>query len=275
MSKLRVIMFETPHDGYFNIAFEEALARARGCNLIDDTLRFFRNKNAVIIGYFQKAEEEVNLDYLRKIDAQLIRRPTGGGAVYHDLGNLNYSIAVSYDRSKHASPVDYIFSELIKGPINALNSLGFDSKLENINDIVVNNRKVSGTAASTSWNALFFHGAMLLNTDMEKLSSVLKVSQKKLIDKGVSSVKYRVTNLFEINNNIGVENIIEAFVNSYKKLLGYNEIYYSIPSKKEIEIANLLYDEKYKKEEWNFNRVSHSKFKNLDEQINYICNNKR
>ncbi|WP_292319630.1 biotin/lipoate A/B protein ligase family protein [Caldisphaera sp.] len=272
MSKLRVIMFETPHDGYFNIAFEEALARAKGCNLIDDTLRFFRNKNAVIIGYFQKAEEEVNLDYLKKIDAQLIRRPTGGGAVYHDLGNLNYSIAVSNNRSKYISPVDYIFSELIKGPINALNSLGFDTKLENINDIVVNNRKVSGTAASTSWNALFFHGAMLLNTDMERLSSVLKISQKKLIDKGVSSVKYRVTNLFEINNNISVEDIIKAFVNSYKELLSYDDVYYSIPNRKEIELANLLYDEKYSKEEWNFNRVSHSKFKQLEEQINNICN---
>ncbi|AFZ70734.1 lipoate-protein ligase A [Caldisphaera lagunensis DSM 15908] len=269
--KLRVLMFETPHDGYYNIAFEEALARARGCNIIDDTLRFFRNKNAVIIGYFQKAEEEVNLDYLKKIDAQLIRRPTGGGAVYHDLGNLNYSIAVSYDKAKNMSPVDYIFSVLIKGPINALNSLGFDARLENINDIVVNNRKVSGTAASTSWNTLFFHGAMLLNTDMEKLSSVLKISQKKLIDKGVSSVKYRVTNLFDINNKIKIDDIINSFVNSYKQLLNYDDVYYSIPTKKEIEIASLIYEEKYTKYEWNYNRESHSVFQKLEEQIKELC----
>ena len=269
--KLRVLMFETPHDGYYNIAFEEALARARGCNIIDDTLRFFRNKNAVIIGYFQKAEEEVNLDYLKKIDAQLIRRPTGGGAVYHDLGNLNYSIAISYDKAKSISPVDYIFSVLINGPINALNSLGFDARLENINDIVVNNRKVSGTAASTSWNALFFHGAMLLSTDMEKLSSVLKIPQKKLIDKGVSNVKYRVTNLFEINNKIGIDDIIKSFVNSYQQLLNYDDVYYSIPSKKEIEIASLLYEEKYTKHEWNYNRESHSKFQKLEEQLKELC----
>lgn len=269
--KLRVLMFETPHDGYYNIAFEEALARARGCNIIDDTLRFFRNKNAVIIGYFQKAEEEVNLDYLKKIDAQLIRRPTGGGAVYHDLGNLNYSIVVSYDRAKNMSPVDYIFSVLINGPINALNSLGFDARLENINDIVVNNRKVSGTAASASWNALFFHGAMLLNTDMEKLSSVLKISQKKLIDKGINSVKYRVTNLFEINNKISIDDIINSFVNSYKQLLNYDNVYYSIPSKKEIEIAGLLYEEKYTKYDWNYNRESHSKFQRLEDQLKELC----
>ncbi|MGC8620754.1 MAG: lipoate--protein ligase family protein, partial [Caldisphaera sp.] len=267
MNYLRVLMFETPHDAYFNIAFEEALARARGCNIIPDTLRFFRNKNAVIIGYFQRADEEVNINYLKKIDASLVRRPTGGGAVYHDLGNLNYSIVVSHDRAKSLSPVDYIFNELIKGPINALNSLGFNARVENINDIVVNNRKVSGTAASISWNSIFFHGAMLLKTDIEKLSSVLKVSQKKLIDKGISNVKYRVTNLFDINDSIKVEEIINSMVESYRKLLNFNGVIYELPSKEEIEIANLLYEEKYRKEEWNMERAQHLIFTRVEDEI--------
>ena len=271
MGRLRVLLFETPYDPYCNIAFEEAMARARGCNIIPDTIRFFRNSNAVIIGYFQKAEEEVNMDYLNKIGSSLVRRATGGGAVYHDMGNLNYSIALSLERAASMNPIDYIFKVLINGAVDALKALGLPARLENINDIVIGDRKVSGTAASTLWGSIFFHGAMLLNTDISRLSSVLKVSKKKLMDKGISSVKYRVTNLFDIKKGLTLRDVVKSLVDSYSTLLGASAVSFELPSKEELEIAYLLYKEKYKKEEWNMERLSHSSFSGVEKEISAIC----
>lgn len=112
------------------------------------------------------------------LGASVVRRFTGGVAVYHDLGNINYAIVAK----KKIGSVEEIYGYLINGALNALKQLGLSPWLENINDVVVNNRKVSVAAATFHGDTIFLHGALLVSTDLKKLSRVLKISRKKLLD---------------------------------------------------------------------------------------------
>ncbi len=265
---LRVVPYEEPEDPYFNMAVEEAIPRARGCGVVPDTLRIWRNMNAIIIGYFQRAEEEVNLDVAASIGAAVVRRFTGGGAVYHDLGNLNYALSLA-STGKRVS-LDLVFKELTKGPVDALRSLGFSADVQNVNDIIVSGRKVSGTAATISWGATFFHGAMLISTDLGRLASVLRVSPRKLIDKGVSSVKYRVTNLNDIRP-VSPDEVVAALAESFTRLTGHERYQVGLLTPEELEIAQALYNEKYSKREWNYERAPHRAFARAEEEVRRVC----
>ncbi len=266
--RLRLVTYEEPEDPYYNMAVEEAIPRGRGCGIVPDTLRVWRNANAVVIGYFQRAEEEVNLDLASSIGAAVVRRFTGGGAVYHDLGNLNYAISLS--SSGRPGKLDYVFKELMKAPVEALRSLGFGAEVENVNDVIVSGRKVSGTAATLSWGTTFFHGAMLVSTDLGRLASVLRVSPRKLIDKGVSSVKYRVTNLLDIKP-VSLDDIIRALAASFTAVIGAHDYYVGLLTPEELEIANILYNEKYTKREWNYDRAPHRAFTRAEEGVREVC----
>lgn len=267
---LRVLLYETPDDPHMNLAFEEALPRAVGCGLSPATLRLWRNRRAVVIGYFQRAEEEVNLEEAERLGVAVVRRFTGGGAAYHDLGNINYAISLPA-KGQVGETVNFIFSELIRAPVEALRSLGLEASVQNVNDIVVENRKVSGTAATISWRATFFHGAMLVSADLSALASVLKVPLKKLIDKGVSSVKYRVTNISSIRPGITVNQVAEALASSFARVLGYDGVKYDVPTSEELEIAETLYYHKYRERAWNLERTPHRDFREAEEEVKRIC----
>lgn len=262
---LRVLLFETPHDPYMNLAFEEAFTRARGAGLVDDTLRIWRNDKAVIIGYFQEAEGEVDMEAASKLGVRVVRRFSGGGAVYHDLGNVNYALAV--DGRAVPDPIDYAYTSLIRGALGALRLLGCEPRVENVNDVVVGSRKVSGTAASFRWGACFIHGTLLLSADLAALSKVLKPPKEKLLAKGVSEVKYRVANLSELlGRELSYREVVEALVRGFEEALGA-EAYFDMPSGEELRAAKLLYERKYSNPQWNLNRVPHSAFRELEEEL--------
>ncbi|RLF07064.1 MAG: lipoate--protein ligase family protein [Thermoprotei archaeon] len=267
MSRLRILLYETPDDPYRNLAFEEAFFLARHYDLTkDDTLRIWRNANAVIVGYFQYAKEEVRMDALERIGAKVVRRFTGGGAVYHDLGNINYAITVKKEILPEETLVDSLYKFLLSGAINALRKIGVEARIENVNDIVAGDRKISGCAAKYMKNTLFLHGALLVSTDLSKLASVLKISKKKLADKGVASVKYRVTTLTNLlGRSIGYDEIVNALVEGYRELLNA-DVYFDLPSREELLLAQRLY-KKYTSDEWNFERAPSWKFKGLIEDI--------
>ncbi len=259
MRGLRVLFYETPDNPFYSLAFEEAIFQSvmRGA---DATLRFWRHSNAVIIGYFQKADEEVNIEYARKMNISIARRFTGGGAVYHDLGCLLWTVAT---RGPEKGSVSYLYDYLLEGFVKALRRLGFTAVRENVNDVVVTSGdksfKVSGAAGSFRGGTYLLHGTLLLNTNLEVLSRVLRVSKAKLADKKVSDVKYRVTNLANLNPSIGVPDVVKAVVESYSELLGL-EPYYDLPSREEIDLARRLYEAKYSRAEWNLLRMPHSYF---------------
>ena len=168
-------------DPYFNLAFDEYCLE----NIPSEEPYFFlwRNRPAVIIGLNQNAYSEVNLDYLNSHGITLARRVTGGGAVYHDLQNMNYTII-----GKNPSP---------QPMVDALRSLGVPAELTGRNDIFVEGRKVSGYARRVSHNQEIIHGTLMYDVDLDTLTHVLDTQGSKMQAKGISSVKSRVANLKE------------------------------------------------------------------------------
>lgn len=169
---------------WWNMAFDEWLLQ----NGPDEPVfRLWRNEPSVIIGHNQVAAQEVNLEYLRQNGIKLARRVTGGGAVYHDLQNLNYSFA---------GPIGSVSPDLFA---EALQSLGLPAELTGRNDIFVAGRKISGYARSVWHNRELVHGTLMYNVDIDTLTEALNVEgSSKLNLKGVSSVRSRVTNVREL-----------------------------------------------------------------------------
>lgn len=168
-------------DPYFNLAFDEYCLE----NIQSEEPYFFlwRNRPAVIIGLNQNAYSEVNLDYLNSHGITLARRVTGGGAVYHDLQNMNYTII---GRNPSPQPM-----------VDALRSLGVPAEQTGRNDIFVEGRKVSGYARRVSHNQEIIHGTLMYDVDLDTLTHVLDTQGSKMQAKGISSVKSRVANLKE------------------------------------------------------------------------------
>ena len=159
---------------------------------LDEPLFFlWRNRSAVIIGLNQNVYAEVDINYLRQHDIALARRITGGGAVYHDLGNLNYTIV------GRSSDIERDYPEYARHMQQALLALGVKAELSGRNDILVDGRKVSGYAKRVYKDRLMVHGTLMFDVDIDCLTRVLTPPTSKLESKGIASVKSRVLNLKE------------------------------------------------------------------------------
>ena len=189
------------NDPYYNLAVEEYLFKNTG----DDIFMLWQNEPTVVIGKNQNAYAEVNLDYAREKGINISRRITGGGAVYHDLGNVNYTFITS---EKKAKALDYEY--FTRPIIDALAFLGLECKLSGRNDLECEGRKFSGNAQFCSDSRILHHGTLLFDTDVSEMSAVLKVDKEKLEYKAVKSHKGRVINLVELlENKINAENFID------------------------------------------------------------------
>ena len=169
-------------DPYFNMALDEFCLE----NIVSDVPYFYlwRNRPSVIIGLNQNAYSEVNLRYLEDHGINLVRRVTGGGAVYHDLQNLNYTIVGKSSPGLSPEPI-----------INALRRLGVPAELTGRNDIFVEGRKVSGYARRVSKEQEIIHGTLMYDVDLDTLTIVLDTPGSKMQAKGIGSVRSRVANL--------------------------------------------------------------------------------
>ncbi len=264
--KLRVLLFETPENPWFNMAFEEALARIVSVGIIEEPcLRIWRNREAIVIGYMRNVEDEVNVELANKWGIPIVRRFTGGGAVYHDLGNINYTIVIK-PREKIEKPINYLYSKLLNGILLALRKLGLNPYVENVNDIVVNGRKVSGTAATLFWNIAFLHGSLLVNTNLGKLRRILKIPPRSRFAREVSPVKYKVENISSFLGKVSTKEVIENIISSYEELFKA-EAFLDKPSSLELRLANLLFKERYVKKTWNAKRRSVWEYRDLEVRI--------
>ncbi len=194
-------------DGYMNLAVDEYLLEQyhNGC-LGGITLYMYVNDDAVIIGRNQNAWRECRVERMERDGVQLVRRHTGGGAVYHDRGNLNFSFITNefiYDTERQTKVI-----------MNACNSLGIETTVSGRNDILAEGRKFSGNAYAVWGRARGQHGTVLVNTDMTRLSDYLNVSKQKLQAKGVSSVRSRVCNLKELAP-VTVDDMKRAITNAF------------------------------------------------------------
>ncbi len=206
--KTRIIESKS-HSPWFNLAVEEFLKE----DLADGEvcLYLWQNAHTIVMGKHQNPWNEVNVELFEQDGGTLARRTTGGGTVYHDLGNMNFTFAMDdkyMDLEKQLSVI-----------VKALKNLGIDAEFSGRNDILANGRKFSGNAFSRSKGRYVHHGTIMFDVDMGALGKYLNVSEKKLESKAIKSVKSRVINLTEINPNVTVpllyENLAKAFEEIY------------------------------------------------------------
>ncbi len=252
---LRVLLYEEPFNQHYNIGFDEALLESvlkRSTQY--PILRIWRNSRTVVLGALSRISDEVNLEFVDRNGIVLARRISGGGTVYHDLGNINYTLVI--DKSRHDKSrligVDYLYKRLLKGLIYSLEYLGVEPnniRIANSSDIVVGDFKVSGNASVMRENTYLLHGTLLISADMYLLKNSLIIPPRNL-KKKVDNVKYRVTNLTSIlNTKIDYRNVIEALVNGFSTLLN-REPYFDLPSEYELNLGLKLFREKYSNPKW-------------------------
>lgn len=231
-------------DPYYNMAFDEYCLESLP---IDEPVFYlWQNRPAVIVGCNQEVNTEVNLEYLKQKGIALVRRVTGGGAVYHDLGNLNYTIV------GRSEDLERDYPEYASIMMKALQSLGVPATLSGRNDILVNGKKVSGFAKRVIRNRLMVHGTLMYRVDVDVLTNVLNPSATKLQSKGIASVRSRVANLCDYLPEV---QDIQTFSNRLEEILSghYADAEYQL-TREQLATIQKLADEKFAQWEWNYGR---------------------
>jgi len=248
-----MIIIESPsNDAYFNIASEEYLLKRFPS---EEILLLYINAPSIIIGKFQNTLAEINLDYVNKNHIKVVRRLSGGGAVYHDLGNLNFSFHTK------ASETDFSdFETFTKPVIQLLNKLNVPAKLEGRNDLLVEGKKFSGNAKTIKSKKMIQHGTILINSEMSVLADALKVNPLKFIDKAVKSNRARVTNLIDyLPQETTTESFKQLFIDEIKQTNEEFEVYNF--DQDDLRAINQLVIDKYQTWDWNFGSSPDYNFK--------------
>ena len=239
-------------DPYFNLAAEEYFLDS--CK--EDVFMLWRNDPAIIVGKFQNSLAEINLDYVQEKNIKVVRRQTGGGAVFHDLGNLNFTFIETDSNGNFQT-----FTEPI---LKVLNQLGVDARFEGRNDLTINGMKFSGNAQCVHHNRTLHHGTLLFASEMTDLSQALKVNPLKFQDKAVKSVRKRVTNISEHlpDKSFTVMDLKDAIM-QYVKSTNANAVNYELTDNDKANIQRLV-EEKYSTWEWNFGSSPRYTFQKAD-----------
>lgn len=225
------------NDPYFNLASEEFLLKRRGERFI----YVWQNAPSVIVGVNQNTAEEVNLDYTEANSVKVVRRQTGGGAVYHDMNNVCYTIIDYFDAERDN------YRYFTEGVIGYLNTLGVKAEFSGRNDVTVGGKKISGNAQCVYKNRIMHHGTLLFNTDKEALENALKPHKFKIESKGVKSNRARVTNISEhLPSSISVRSFISGLSQYLQS--GAEEYFFTTEDVREI---GELVKNKYSTFEWN------------------------
>jgi lipoate-protein ligase A len=250
MQTWRLLDFEYS-DAPSNLALEEALARQVGEGKSPPTLRLWRNRKAAVIGENQCARLELQLDACKELGVEVIRRFTGGGAVYHDLGNLNYSICAPKPSPSSLQFQQTLFRQALDCAVTCLGRLGLDSTKAPVNTVMVRGRKISGGAGAVRWGSVFYHGSILVSTDLEVVWKVLRREQPRATGGFVQSTRVPVTSAErELGREIPLDRVKEALKNAFTET--FNACLIPGPAtEQEIHAAATLVNEKYANEKWN------------------------
>lgn len=184
-------------DAPTQMAIDEAIAYARVKEGNPNTVRLYRWKpSAVSVGYFQSLEKEVDLEACRRMGVDLIRRITGGGAVYHDYnGEITYSLVAPDDDKRIPRDILESYRVICGAIVTGLGGIGVDCEFKPINDIIAGDRKISGNAQTRRHGVVLQHGTILVDSDIRTMFQVLRVSEAKISDKLIKAVEDRVTNI--------------------------------------------------------------------------------
>lgn len=208
---MRNLWYVSPSpDGWQNLAMDEWFLDHIGPE--DMVLYFYINRNAVIIGKNQNPWKECDLAAMDRDGVQLVRRITGGGAVYHDSGNLNFSFIAGEGR--------YDLEKQLNLILQAVRSFGIPCEFSGRNDLLADGRKFSGNAFCTRQGIKQHHGTLLIASDMSRLQNYLQVDPRKMKAKGVDSVRSRVCNLSDFTPDVTVESMLAAIRTVYESTYG-------------------------------------------------------
>lgn len=239
-------------DPHFNLALEEYLLTQTDL----DVIMLWRNERSVIIGCNQNAVEELDVDFVRDNGITVVRRQSGGGAVFHDLGNINFTVI-------HALGDDD-FSNYTKftAPIcDFLHTLGIGAELQGRNDLTIDGLKFSGNAQAVKKGRIMHHGTILYNADFGELGRALKPREAKIASKGVKSVRARVTNVaLHLENPMPAENFFEKLADYFLKSVDGIEPYELAEA--DITETEKLAREKYSRWDWSFGKSPAYTFEN-------------
>jgi lipoate---protein ligase len=248
----RLIDSETT-DPYLNMAIEEAILMAVGKGEAPPTIRFWRNSPAIVIGYFQEVEREAYVDECCITGTEIVRRISGGGSVYHDLGNLNYSIFMPNHDPHAIADIDFSYACYCKGLIRGLTELGLRAEFAPVNDVVVDGRKVSGTAQARRHRAILHHGTLMVDVDILAMNRVLLVAPDYLASKGAACLRDWVVTLRELGACSSVSEAKEALRRGFEQVLKVRFVEEALSDNEESHAQRLLV-EQYSRDSWNFMR---------------------
>ncbi|BBM41416.1 lipoate protein ligase A [Leptotrichia shahii] len=261
------------HDTAFNIALEEYCFKKLKDE--DEIFLLWINEPSIIVGKYQNTIEEINTEYTREKGIHVIRRISGGGAVYHDLNNLNYTIISNRDKGQEG----FNFKEFSKPIIETLAELGVKAEFTGRNDLEIDGQKFCGNAQAYIKDRVMHHGCLLFNVDFSALGDALKVSKDKIESKGVKSVRSRVTNILpHLKTPITVEEFGDKIMEYMKKQ--YPDMKEYVFSKEELDYIAKRAEVK-RSWEWNygespeFNITRGKRFKNGKIQIFATVENSR
>jgi lipoate---protein ligase len=227
---------------YFNIASEEYLLR----NFTDDVFMLYQNTPSVIVGKHQNTYAEINYWHTSANNIDVVRRLSGGGTVYHDLGNLNFTFI---QNGLDGNLVD--FKRFIEPILQVLQMLGVNATRSGRNDLIINNLKFSGNAEHVYKNRTLHHGTLLFSSQLQSLGKSLQVQSSQYTDKAVKSVRSKVTNIIDhLPTTITLEEFRQHILSHISKTIPKVESYIF----SETDISNIiqLVAEKYETWEWNF-----------------------
>ncbi|PAU95111.1 lipoate--protein ligase [Aliifodinibius salipaludis] len=233
-------------DPHINLALEEYALR--NFDYDHDYLLFYINEPSIIIGRNQNTLEEINHEYVEEKGIHVVRRISGGGAVYHDVGNLNFSFITDYDKKSLNN-----FKKFTAPIVRVLNTMGIDAELSGRNDLQVEGRKISGNAQFSSVDRMFSHGTLLFDSDLDEVTNALDVKMSKIESKGHKSVRSRVANISEfMDEPIDTQTFRKRLLEGLYKDREEFETYHLTES--EWKEVHALKDEKYGQWDWNFGK---------------------
>ncbi|MEH6966548.1 lipoate--protein ligase [Priestia megaterium] len=234
------------YDPRINLAIEEYALKHLDIN--ETYLLFYINEPSIIIGKNQNTIEEINTKYVEDQQIHVVRRLSGGGAVYHDKGNLNFSFITKDDGNSFHN-----FKKFTEPVVEALKKLGVNAELSGRNDLIAEGRKISGNAQFSTKGRMFSHGTLLFDSEIENVVSALRVKKDKIESKGIKSIRNRVANISEfLEQKVTVEEFREMLLRYIFD--GEENITEYKLTEKDWETIHQISKERYQSWDWNYGK---------------------
>ncbi|RKD29138.1 lipoate--protein ligase [Thermohalobacter berrensis] len=247
-----IYIYNDSTNPYFNLATEEYILK----EFKEDCFMLWRNKPCIVVGKNQNTLSEINLDYVKEHNIPVVRRLSGGGAVFHDLGNLNFTFIFNDSTGNSFSN----FKKFTQPIIDVLKKLSVNAEFSGRNDLTIDGKKFSGNAQYHYKNRILHHGTLLFSANMTDLTAALKVKPSKFKDKGVKSIKSRVTNITKhLKEPLTILEFKDLIMEHIKNTYGGENLYSFTES--DIAKINKLVKEKYETWDWNFGSSPKYSFK--------------